>query len=1083
MSIGCERGQRRVMQTPNLHLNLFTPLGVGWREDATAGLLIDENMSLLDEAYSGAGAGATAIAVETTRAETAEALLAPTANPVFTGSATLENFSSATSASQAWGYSSKITISASEVAGAGLLNFPVLIAGTYVQLATVANGGNVQNANGYDVVFSLTPYYSGSILNHEIVSWNGTNGAVIYNVQVPALSSSVNTVIYVLYGNSAITSSQANPTAVYDAGFKTVAHMNQASGATLLDSTSTGNNSTVNTGTSVAGLWGLATQFIAEYASFPAQWSANTPWTFSGWMKVPNATNYGMFLQARTTTGADPGATLYAAITNGLATQNITGTGGGRSSAGANIADGAWHYLALSYDGTGNLLFVVDGVTTTALTAITAMPTWPTTWQVGNNSALAYGQTTIQEFRASNILRSTVWLLTEYNNQSSPSTFYTVGAATAVTLVTNQPSPVLEVAGAEYSGSTSTTDFWALQDVLGNGANPTSTLAFTHSGSTGPAMVSVPSLLVGGVNAGPNGGVQNEFFPESYGAHCDGAHDDTAAIQAAINAASANGGGTVVLGVGFYLVSSPLVISSSYVNIRGVSSGNTATYFPVNTVQSSVIISNSITADVLQLTGTALLPLTLNLLQDFTITRSVQPTGTAAGVRYTYNLWTYTVRVWSINHMQCFSTTNTVGNMRLDNCLAYNQSTSNPPGASGFFGPFKNSCVLMNCCVGYCAYGMNFNGGYNDVSVYGMNTAGCGYGIYITGTGGDIQFVNCIHDAIQNSAYYISGCQGSVQIIGGYVSGGTYGLEIENSSSISCTAMQFGAGTATGTQVYINGSTSQGNVIANNIFLMASPGIGIKLNACSNNSIIGNSLKCPATGITLLGSSNNVVEGNTIYGASGAVVTTGISFDSSSNSNSGVNSIGPAYVTTPISDSGTSNGLFAATQSPLDNSTKVATTAYTDLAVGVETARAEVAEALLAPLASPTFTGTVSVPNLSILGSLTGPYSIALTAQPGSISATNLVATPVTTALYEISYYLNDTTAGTSGTVSLTITWNDGASQTFTSSSVTFGTTGAFISGAIVVKATSGAIQYATTVTSAIGSPAYSLDLRVKQLV
>jgi len=40
------------VQTPNLHLNLFTPLGVGWREDATAGLLLDENMALLDKALS-----------------------------------------------------------------------------------------------------------------------------------------------------------------------------------------------------------------------------------------------------------------------------------------------------------------------------------------------------------------------------------------------------------------------------------------------------------------------------------------------------------------------------------------------------------------------------------------------------------------------------------------------------------------------------------------------------------------------------------------------------------------------------------------------------------------------------------------------------------------------------------------------------------------------------------------------------------------------------------------------------------------------------------------------------------------------
>ena len=128
------------------------------------------------------------------------------------------------------------------------------------------------------------------------------------------------------------------------------------------------------------------------------------------------------------------------------------------------------------------------------------------------------------------------------------------------------------------------------------------------------------------------------------------------------------------------------------------------------------------------------------------------------------------------------------------------------------------------------------------------------------------------------------------------------------------------------------------------------------------------------------------------------------------------------------------------------------------------------------------FSGSLKLTGLNVQGSQTGPYSVSLTAQAATIAATNLVATPVTTALYEITYYLNDTTAGTSGTVSLTITWNDGGSQTFTSSNVTFGTLGAYVSGTIVVKATSGAIQYATTVTSAVGSPAYSLDIRIKQL-
>jgi hypothetical protein len=52
----------------------------------------------------------------------------------------------------------------------------------------------------------------------------------------------------------------------------------------------------------------------------------------------------------------------------------------------------------------------------------------------------------------------------------------------------------------------------------------------------------------------------------------------------------------------------------------------------------------------------------------------------------------------------------------------------------------------------------------------------------------------------------------------------------------------------------------------------------------------------------------------------------------------------------------------ATTPAPLDNSVKVGTTAYTDLAVGVETTRAEAAEGLLAPKASPALTGTPTAP-------------------------------------------------------------------------------------------------------------------------
>lgn len=67
----------------------------------------------------------------------------------------------------------------------------------------------------------------------------------------------------------------------------------------------------------------------------------------------------------------------------------------------------------------------------------------------------------------------------------------------------------------------------------------------------------------------------------------------------------------------------------------------------------------------------------------------------------------------------------------------------------------------------------------------------------------------------------------------------------------------------------------------------------------------------------------------------------------------------------------------APTPSALDNSTKIATTAYTDAAVAVETSRAEAAEALLAPKASPALTGTPTAPTQT---ALTNNTDIATTA-------------------------------------------------------------------------------------------------------
>src|SRR5206468_3593643 len=119
-------------------------------------------------------------------------------------------------------------------------NFPLVFMGTYSYLATTGNGGGVTNASGYDIVFTTNT--SGStILNHEIETYNGTTGAVNMWVQIPTLSHTTDTVFYVCYGNSAVTTSQEHATAVWDSNYKGVWHLPNGTTLTANDSTSNSN--------------------------------------------------------------------------------------------------------------------------------------------------------------------------------------------------------------------------------------------------------------------------------------------------------------------------------------------------------------------------------------------------------------------------------------------------------------------------------------------------------------------------------------------------------------------------------------------------------------------------------------------------------------------------------------------------------------------------------------------------------------------------------------------------------------------------------------------------------------------------
>jgi type II secretory pathway pseudopilin PulG len=332
-------------------------------------------------------------------------------------------------------------------------NFPVLFAGTYSYLATVANGGNVTNANGYDITFT-SDAAGHNLLPFERESWNASTGASVFWIKVPTVSHTTDTVIYLQYANSTITTDQSNKTGTWDSNFKGVWHLDESGNGTsgeFKDSTSNANNGTGGNGTSsqtptqTTGLIGYGQSF----ASASSQWivknsASNLPningnQTISFWYKVTSYSSDPLFMVSTQTNGFLSGANEIPVSSSNLIVQ--TASSNPLAYTSSSPTANAWHMVTHTWDGTTHRLYI-DGSqqvtgTTSPDTGACGTITWGT---VENNSAGGgwYFNGLLDETQISNTARSADWIKTEYNSQSAPdkatygaSGFYTVGAQTS----------------------------------------------------------------------------------------------------------------------------------------------------------------------------------------------------------------------------------------------------------------------------------------------------------------------------------------------------------------------------------------------------------------------------------------------------------------------------------------------------------------------------------------------------------------------------------------------------------------------------------------------------------------------------
>jgi biopolymer transport protein ExbB len=333
----------------------------------------------------------------------------------------------------------KLTLDHTKVSGSSdLSSFPVLVSATDVNLKVTGSGGQVQNSSGFDIIFVDST--ETTQLDHEIEKYVSTTGEIEMWVRIPTLSHTADTVIYMYFNNSGISTSQENKTGVWDSNYNAVWHLKETSG-NQNDSTSNANNITGFTGVtrgSATGKANGADGFTAGQVSEATAPNASTllptgDMTLEMWVNIStlatsaigrfilkDADNYAYQVYQNISSArfsfdwANTSFTVYTVSSN---TSPSTAT---------------WYYLSCVHDSTNNKIHIyVNGAnddSSTVTTTGTLYVTNPASFALGSSVSGKSPAATIDEVRLSKTIRTDGWLATTYNAVNSPSTFYSTGA-------------------------------------------------------------------------------------------------------------------------------------------------------------------------------------------------------------------------------------------------------------------------------------------------------------------------------------------------------------------------------------------------------------------------------------------------------------------------------------------------------------------------------------------------------------------------------------------------------------------------------------------------------------------------------
>lgn len=353
-------------------------------------------------------------------------------------------------ADAAFAYYKTATLAAAQAGSVDSTDWPLAIAlddnvqAADADLKSTGNGGYVQSTSGYDIRPHANATCS-SALTFELVYYQATTGKLEMHVKIPTLSASVNTVIYLCYGDATLTT-DGSSTGTWVSAYKAVWHMQAGTSAT--DSTANGNNAAPSTG----GTPAAAAAQIQNGSDFERTESdyfdAGTSATLemqtiaaSCWINAESwsaATTTNQILTKVTTIAAggwEFGIRILATPTQRAAFAYYDGSIRGWYEASTSLSTATrYHVVAIRDQAAGNVKFYLNGAADGVVAATSGTIAYSADMmQIGKDAATnAYWDGLLDECRLNNTVLTASWIVSDYNSQKTSSTFITWGSQTAL---------------------------------------------------------------------------------------------------------------------------------------------------------------------------------------------------------------------------------------------------------------------------------------------------------------------------------------------------------------------------------------------------------------------------------------------------------------------------------------------------------------------------------------------------------------------------------------------------------------------------------------------------------------------------